>query len=319
MNKIYNCSFCNKNYASSSSLGNHNRRFHKDKKSVLVNKTSSLCHHGVIISSSLCHHCLDDANNEKIKKYICEYCGKSYKYRQGKYTHLKKCKKSEELTNSKQGDTINIRNSNNNTISNNQTTNNNYKPITIVDNSIINFHDGDRFVKEVISTLTDNQIKYIMTGYIKDFVSKFLNITLFGNYDKFKNIFITNNISKYCFVYENGKFIEESKEVCIELLEERTQQSLEGLCVRMEDKMSDKNYNKYIENMDNINPEEKYIDPVKNKEYKNFKEFNIHEMKLLLYKNQNIVKSVLLTNRDITPLENEIAVKKLKEYSEVMY
>jgi hypothetical protein len=77
-NTEFRCNICNKNYASNSSLCNHNKKFHKNN---VVQKGSSVVLHEVVCGTSL-------INN----KSQCKYCNKLFNDRSNKYKHEKICK-----------------------------------------------------------------------------------------------------------------------------------------------------------------------------------------------------------------------------------
>jgi hypothetical protein len=101
--KEYLCKICNKNYASASSLWNHNNKFHNN---VIKNKNknmSSKCQHNVNLMSTPCQpnvnimskQCEPNINlicNNKINALQCKYCNKLYKFRQSKCRHEQQCK-----------------------------------------------------------------------------------------------------------------------------------------------------------------------------------------------------------------------------------
>jgi len=110
----YSCKICNKNYASASSIWNHNNKFHKED----VND------------------CKEDVKDCKgnVKVFSCEFCKKIFSCRQSKYEHKKvSCKYKDIITNNKNI----IQNNNNNNINNNNINNinngtiNNQKQIII--------------------------------------------------------------------------------------------------------------------------------------------------------------------------------------------
>jgi hypothetical protein len=109
----YHCNICNKSYKHRQSLYNHNKQKHSVQNDgetgnkpydghpkVIIRSSKS--HHQVIQKSSLSHHCKSSEepsnieDNNVVSVYICEYCSKKYKYKQGKSRHLKVCKKKIE-------------------------------------------------------------------------------------------------------------------------------------------------------------------------------------------------------------------------------
>jgi hypothetical protein len=72
----YSCKLCNKKYASTSSLWNHNNKFHK----YIVTNDDTITTLNVTKLET------------KLKIYTCLYCNKKFNYRQNKYQHEKTCK-----------------------------------------------------------------------------------------------------------------------------------------------------------------------------------------------------------------------------------
>jgi hypothetical protein len=74
----YICNICNKKYASSNSLWNHNKKFHNTPVNTLVNNAVNTVNNMVNTVNS---------NNKSIQ---CENCTKIFKSKQAKYLHKKK-------------------------------------------------------------------------------------------------------------------------------------------------------------------------------------------------------------------------------------
>ena len=80
----YRCNLCNKNYSSSNSLWNHNKKYHnllvsnsKQNVSIDIPKVSK------------------ESNNNVI--YKCKFCNFEYKHKQSKWRHEKTCKNKDKL------------------------------------------------------------------------------------------------------------------------------------------------------------------------------------------------------------------------------
>jgi hypothetical protein len=83
----YRCKICDKDYASASSLCNHNKKFHVNENKKMFNNCS-------IISSNISSNVQLCSNNVQFKKsLICEHCNKIFKNRSTKSMHKKICKK----------------------------------------------------------------------------------------------------------------------------------------------------------------------------------------------------------------------------------
>jgi hypothetical protein len=94
--KDFICKICNKNYASNSSLWNHNNNFHK---SIINNnnniKISSKC-------QDLSSKCQDLSSKYlSTQLYNCRFCNKCYDKRQSRWYHEQKCKIIFEENNNK--------------------------------------------------------------------------------------------------------------------------------------------------------------------------------------------------------------------------
>ena len=83
--KIFKCNICTKNYASQSSLCNHNKKFHKSIK--YYNIPSNIT---TITSSNTVSY---DVSNIIGKKYNCKHCTKAFNDRRNKWRHEQNCKK----------------------------------------------------------------------------------------------------------------------------------------------------------------------------------------------------------------------------------
>ena len=95
--KEYLCKICNKNYASASSLCNHNKKFHNN---VQKNNNQVLSSEYQVLSSK--HQVLSSENEVlKIKKYNCRHCDKSYDILQSRWFHEQKCKIKNDENNEK--------------------------------------------------------------------------------------------------------------------------------------------------------------------------------------------------------------------------
>ena len=88
----FRCNICNKNYASKSSLCNHNKKFHKfiDIK-ITLNDTKI-----TLNDTKYDTKCDTKMIQKNIKKYSCDHCSKTFNFRQNKYQHEKICKLKEQ-------------------------------------------------------------------------------------------------------------------------------------------------------------------------------------------------------------------------------
>jgi hypothetical protein len=81
---MYSCNICNKQYASQSSLCNHNKKFHSNNLLLNINNQNIVAESNGFLCKS----------NGKIKSsngsLNCKYCNKIFKSKQNKYEHQKK-------------------------------------------------------------------------------------------------------------------------------------------------------------------------------------------------------------------------------------
>ena len=133
-NKVI-CNICNKNYASKSSLWNHNKKFHDLKKSENDLKIS-----------------------ENIKSFNCRTCNKYYNNIQSRWSHEKICKKKVENNEIKklQEHIIKLESEKKNIINNN--------------NGIINNITINNFGEETVDKLTSKQIMELANMNINAYV-----------------------------------------------------------------------------------------------------------------------------------------------------
>jgi hypothetical protein len=145
----HKCNICNKFYASSNSLWNHNKKFHENDTTPVISQSSA---------------------NDKpdiSQRYKCKYCNQDYKHFQSRWKHEKKCKitqdnnnkikqlelEIEQLKNTKSNTNNKIINTNNNTNTNSHNNTNN----GTVNNITIN-----KFGSENVSILTAKEIKQLI-------------------------------------------------------------------------------------------------------------------------------------------------------------
>ena len=104
INKLFSCKICNKNYASNSSLWNHNKKFHTNIVtnccSSVAEKTNSVafCCGSVTVSSN--------SSKDIPPKYVCKFCNRIFNHRSNKFNHEKICKQKEKVINKSIDDNI---------------------------------------------------------------------------------------------------------------------------------------------------------------------------------------------------------------------
>lgn len=79
----YKCNICNKFYKTYQSMWIHNKKYHPPISSKVTLNNSKITTNKT-------------SQEENENKYVCELCGKSYKYSQGKWKHKKTCKPKNE-------------------------------------------------------------------------------------------------------------------------------------------------------------------------------------------------------------------------------
>jgi hypothetical protein len=105
----YRCTYCNKIYASTSSLWNHNNNFHSIKQEKVRNYGPKKSEFGPKKSE---------------KNYLCRCCGKIYYNKNSRWSHEQKCKNSELVILEKENNEAKKQIINNNNITNNKQINN---------------------------------------------------------------------------------------------------------------------------------------------------------------------------------------------------
>jgi hypothetical protein len=241
-NDGYRCKWCNKLYASKSSLCNHTKKFHSSEKL----KSPKQFDESII---SIEKRLINDKPTSK--SYDCRYCNKNYTNKNSRWSHEKKCiiihnnkeiinkekinseNKQKELelelllkmeeTKIKQAeakilqlklkleksqniDNITLKKINKKLMERNNLIKN--STINIQnnnDNKIINNYNLVGFGKEeVIDTLSKYEFKQIVNAKYRC-LEKLVEIIHCGKYNQFKNIIITNMNNNYLYKYDDSK------------------------------------------------------------------------------------------------------------------
>ena len=118
----YSCKICNKNYASASSLCNHNKKFHKKifVKSEDINKKSDngpeKSDNGPEKSDNGPEKSVKSPKESEFKciekQYNCRYCKKLYNNKNSRWSHEQKCKTNHIINNNQIQNNINNINNN---------------------------------------------------------------------------------------------------------------------------------------------------------------------------------------------------------------
>ena len=234
--KEYSCKICNKNYASASSLWNHNKKFHESIHKSNVNIMSTSCQllstPGKLMSTS-CQLLSTQNINDVLQ---CKYCNNIFNIRQTRWKHEQKCKIKYDEINKLKLINCNLHNeiellkkNNNQIISTNKIINNNNNNNTVnnnnnntINNTINIVKFGTEKLSEILSEKEMLKIIARIAGVYthQRWVTKFINnsinesIKLVHFNDKrpeFKNIFIKNLKDKYLQIYNGDKFVTEIK------------------------------------------------------------------------------------------------------------
>ena len=203
--KEYLCKICNKNYASASSLCNHNKKFHNN---VQKNNNQVLSSEYQVLSSK--HQVLSSENEVlKIKKYNCRHCDKSYDILQSRWFHEQKCKIKDDkklkieinklkyeielLKNNSNNQIIN-NNNNNQITTNNKNSNNN--------NSVNNTINIIKFGGENLSEILTEAEMMKITQYINLSINESIKRVHFNDKrPEYKNIKIKNLKNVYLLFF----------------------------------------------------------------------------------------------------------------------
>jgi len=231
----FRCKICNKFYASSSSLCNHNKKFHCKINTIMSTNVS-------LVSTNV--------NQMSTNLYYCSYCDKSYENRKSKWKHEQKCKNINNKDNKiKQLEEENktIREEFNNAIieikkefidllKNNNITSENLKQINnkvhnvnnkYGNNNINNGHIiNNTYVKfgnlDYTKIFSEKEICSLMTNYKYKCLEEFIKKVHFNDkYPEYGNIFITNLRDNIAYIFDGKEFIASDKtDTIIELIDD---------------------------------------------------------------------------------------------------
>ena len=310
--KEYRCNICIKNYASHSSLCNHNKKFHKKKVQPNVLKVQ---HDVPKVQLNISNNNNTDTNKKIIK---CEYCNKVFNARSTKSEHKKRsCKlnpnidKNTDLIELKNKNTelIELKNKNielekkNNEISkslieikdllfnskvhhktlqkinkqlNNNTTNNITNNNVTINNTINLVGLGYENLSDVLSKKEKLNILKNMYGSLSKIV-KYVHFN--DKYPQFKTMLITNMQNNIAYKYDEdeNRFLIIPKD---ELLDNLVSIRLDDIIAFNEevgDKLDNNSKKKIDAFLDDIDDNEK------------LREIKKSELKIILYNNRNIV------------------------------
>lgn len=304
----YRCNNCNKNYSSYQSLWIHNKKFHNSE----TNQKQPINDSKINV--------IQPPNDQKL---ICLYCNKNFNHYNNKWRHQKNCKIKEEtnvitliknkeldiekikeekeliklkieFNQSKKKDTLNNFKSINNAMKNNNfTINNNIN--NIVNNNLNLVSIGN---ENLVDALTYKEKKQIMNSKLCS-LEKLIEIAHCGNYNKFKNIIITNLKDNLAYKYDDSKgyFITATKNELLNDFITNRIFDIEAIYDELaEANKIDDSTKKLIQKfLDQIQSDEPYLNEEEDIKYTNYKSYKINKIKILLYNNlDKITKDIAL-------------------------
>jgi hypothetical protein len=353
---FYICSFCDKDYKTYNSLGNHNRKFHpKDNLVKVTQNNQEIIQLKQEVTQS--NQPNNNIENSEMNTFYCIHCDKSYKYKQGFSRHKKTCKsKMDEITKIQEEQKLVIeeqkkfieqqkahkeeqkklieeqklvklklrlekmdridsptfnkvnkllkeRSYKNNMMMNSMNTintnsNNGYSVVNNYNNPI--FQLGTENVSSILSL---DEKKLILQQ--KDFsLDKMVEIVHCGSkYHQFKNVVITNVKDEFAYTYnaDAGFFVKSKMNDTINDLIRHRMKDIEEIYKELKDmdKVLEKGFQQliksFLEQMNDIRPDDKYENPDTSEKYKNMCEYKIESLKIFIYNNQDkITKDILL-------------------------
>jgi len=320
----YGCKLCNKYYASHSSLCNHNRKFHTTFKQPKHDQKHPVNDNKQPINDKQLVNDQKQLVNDH--KFICLYCNKNFNHYNNKWRHEKTCKnnnsikidknielekiKLEQIKIKLELENIKLTNINNNL------TNTNFKSLNKllmnksyeIKNSNINSNNTQNIInnynlvtignENLVDTLTYKEKKQIMNSRLCS-LEKLVEIAHCGNYNKFKNIVITNLKDNLAYKYDDkkGYFITVTKNELLNDFITNRIFDIEAIYDELsEANKIDDNIKKLIQKfLDQIQSNEPYINEEEDIKYNNYKSYKINKIKILLYNNlDKISKDIAL-------------------------
>ncbi len=330
-NNEYRCYKCDKIYSSSSSLCNHNKKFHN----IHININQPLSTKNQLISTKNQPQIYEN----KTCKYNCRYCFKNYDKIQSRWKHEQKCKeKYNEQTTIKKLELelkikeqeiiklkLEIQKSNKTDITTvNQINkllierdkqyqqyininNGNINNGNIYNNNIVNNIQLIGFGKEenIVDKLSNKEKKLILNSRYKS-LEKLVEIVHCGKYNEFKNILVTNANNNYMYKFDSNKnqFILSTKEETLNNIVDNRIYDLETIYDSfLEENKIDETTKNIIEKFINKinNDDSKYTDDDGNI-HDTYKHYKVEQIKLILYNNKDMMINditLLLTTSDV--------------------
>jgi hypothetical protein len=301
INKEYSCILCNKQYASKSSLCNHNKKFHNNN---VVQKGTNVVLPVVVCGTSM-------SNN----KNQCKFCNKLFNDRSNKYKHEKICKKKinnseiESLKNTinemKKQFSLILKEKGkmhhktlqkiNNQLNNTTNSNNNINNGNIINNTFVKFGE-----LEYQKVLNNSQIKQILNKQYQSLEESIKQIHFNEELPEYSNIFITNMKDDLAYIFNGKQFISVRKnEIIHELIDIHTKEinlSLE----KNKNKLNEKYVNRLEKFLDMLNDDEtQFTDNDNERIYPSYKAYKTNSIKLLIYNGSDKKKLELLNTMEL--------------------
>ena len=318
----FNCKICNKFYASTNSLWNHNNKFHKN-----ISNENIVESQPILIESQ--PNIVESQPNivESQPIFNCKYCNNVYKHKQSKFKHEQKCKmknniqpiiennnkieklekENEEIKNTivelkniimqqakihpKTLQKINKQLINNNSNSNNTT--NNTINNTIINNTYVKYGSVPHS-----RVLSEEKILSILNKPYKSIEESIKLIHFNKNLPEYNNILITNMKDNIAYTFDGDKFICVNKDELIDELIDNHKDQIEVSYEEYKDKMREFTQKRLEAFFEEINNDNAYKDKF-DKPYKNFKCYKIFDIKMLIYNLSNSKKFELLKNMNL--------------------
>ena len=304
----FRCNICNKFFASKSSIGHHNKKFH----SIMVNESKPL------------------VNESKPLANVCKYCNKILSCKQSKSRHQKICSENNLNNDTKFDDfknnilellkqnakihpktlqkinkqLINNTNTTNNNNTHNNTTNNiNNQTNTINNGPVIN-NTFVKFGHEHLSLLLTNKQMYRIVNSCCTSIEESIKTVHFNkNLPEYSNIFITNLRDSTAYIFDGIKFISVSKdEVIGELLQNHKNNIEEFMETAKLPEFKYKRIMKFLEAINDV--DEVFVDVnSNNRRFTNYQAYKLNIIKHLIYNNSD---SKLLKKLNNLELEEKI-------------
>jgi hypothetical protein len=311
---MYICNICNKEYASQSSLCNHNKKFHQNNNEKIKNSLNRSENNMKKFDNGL-------KKSDNIKTYECRKCNKIYNNKQSRWSHEQKCivkndDKIEQLEEKNKilEDTINELKKQvstilqekgkihhktlqkiNNKLTNNNINNGNINNGQIINNTFVKFGDVD------YQRILDNkQVKHILNQQFMSLEESIKMVHFNKDLPEYNNVFITNMRDDIGYIFNGKEFISVKKnEMITELIDSHVKEinlSLE----KHKNKLNEKYVTRLEKFLDMLNDDDtKFTDQNNQRTYPSYKAYKINSLKLLIYNSSDKKKLDELNNMEL--------------------